>query len=396
MSKLISKHLRDFIEINAVSANTVDSYGVLNEPTYLVFEPIFNFNMPSGLLADEVNVNSALAYLKRIGENARYEQLKVAIQLLKKLVIDSSWSFKSVSGFTDAYSINYDTPIISDGILKFDMHESLDMRVTAILSRIYEATFDQYRFVEVLPANLQEFSVGLLIHELRLFQDPNGYAKALLKYTDTEEPINITDINHYLLHFGKCRFLQSSGSSLFSKLDNENLDIASTNIDIEYKVFTRSYNFNVLANFNSTSEESASKNLSNFGNMSFNSTAFDKPQNNIALNNSISTSTSFNSVRDLLNSPQLTSVKNRAIAVVDLSSTNTSNSNQQNASTSIFENTETTGFAKKQSILSNVFANDVLSDMSNVNNITPEDIYNYLNSRAFVNSRNALSNIFKS
>jgi hypothetical protein len=291
MSKLISKHLRDFIEINAVSANTVDSYGVLNEPTYLVFEPIFNFNMPSGLLADEVNVNSALAYLKRIGENARYEQLKVAIQLLKKLVIDSSWSFKSVSGFTDAFSTNYDAPIISEGVLKFDMHESLDMRVTAILSRIYEATFDQYRFVEVLPANLQEFSVGLLIHELRLFQDPNGYAKALLKYTDTEEPINITDINHYLLHFGKCRFLQSSGSSLFSKLDNENLDIASTNIDIEYKVFTRSYNFNVLANFNSTFEEVASKNLSNFGNMSFNSTAFDKPQNNIALNNSISTST---------------------------------------------------------------------------------------------------------
>ena len=392
MSKLISKHVRDFLELNAVSANTVDSYGILNEPTYLVFEPIFNFNMPSGLLADESNANSALAYLKRIGENSRYANLKVALQSLKKLVVDSAWSFKSVSGFADAYSITYDSPLISDGVLKFDMHESLDMRVTAILSRIYEATYDQYRFVEVLPANLQEFSVGILVHELRLFQDPNGYAKALLKQTDTEEPVNITDINHYLFHFGKCRFLNSSGSDLLSKLDNANIDIAGTNIDIEYKVFTRSYNFNIIANYNETTETASTSNLSDFGNMSFNSTAFNKPANNFATNNNVSSTTAFNSVRDLLKSPQLTAVRNRAISVVDLSS----DTKVQSNSTNIFDTTQNAGFTKKQTSMSNVYANDVLGSLANVNNISPQDVYKYISSDAFNKSRNLLTNIFTS
>jgi hypothetical protein len=56
----------------------------LNDPLYLDFMVIPHFSAKSGLLADESNINSALRYLRDVGETDRYNELKKFIELLLK------------------------------------------------------------------------------------------------------------------------------------------------------------------------------------------------------------------------------------------------------------------------------------------------------------------------
>jgi hypothetical protein len=171
-----------------------------------------------------------------------------SIKQLQDILELSPWSFNTVTGFNDAMHRSFNEPAITDGQLSFEMIESLDMRVSLLIHKILEVVYDQYRKVEVLPRNLQEFSMGLLIHEFRIFKDNSGAVTALFNQSSTTEPTSVTAINHFLLHFGKCRFLQTSGKSMFdSKFDNSNIVQANTNIDIEYKIFTKTFNFNKLA-----------------------------------------------------------------------------------------------------------------------------------------------------
>ncbi|WIC41375.1 hypothetical protein MA9V1_111 [Chryseobacterium phage MA9V-1] len=241
---------------SSIGAAVNGVYADLTEPTYLVFEPIFNFNMPTGLLADESNVNSALAFLKRNGEMARYTQLKNAIASLKIMLQQSPWIFESVTGFSDAMSYEMDAPEITDGKIEMTLHETLDMRVSNFIHTMQQVIYDyNVRIVEILPRNLQEFSMGILIHELRFFQDTNQVASKMLKQFDVNGDAQaVMSSNHFLLHFGKCRILRTSGNNMFKEFSNEDIPAVKMNLDIEYKTFVQTHNFNTLAEYDVTGQ----------------------------------------------------------------------------------------------------------------------------------------------
>lgn len=250
-SKLLDPVAKSFLASEtAINASLNSSNALsLSEPTFLVFEPIFNFAMPTGLFADESYKNSALAYLKRIGESSRYEKLKAAIALLKQVMQQSPWSFESVSGIEDILKRELNDIVIESKHITFTMIESLDMRISSVLFTILECCADDtFRRVEILPKNLQEFSMGILIHEIRIFQNATGAAYAILKDSDTNRATNITATNHFLLNFGKCRFLRSSGASMMSEFSNNTVNEAKQNWDIEFKTFAKTFNFNAIAN----------------------------------------------------------------------------------------------------------------------------------------------------
>lgn len=264
MSNLLSKHAKSFLTTRTAASGTQSSFGLLDEPTYLVFEPIFTFEALSGLFADETYTNSALAHLKRIGEYERYKTLKRAIENLKQLVDESPWSFLSVTGFQDAIVRKLDEPTIEEGMLEFEMRESLDMRVSKIFLSILDVIYDRERLVEVIPRNLQEFSVSLLLHELRIFRGTSSIAKEWLGQDDTSPASDLLKVNHILLHFGKCKLLTSTGKALFDKYSNSDITEAGFNVDIQFMTCARTQNFNDLAGAVSQGSTLSSGNIRRF------------------------------------------------------------------------------------------------------------------------------------
>lgn len=239
--------------------------GDLTEPTFLVFEPIFNFNLTTGLLADESYKNSALAYLKRNGEMARYNKLKNGIATLKIILQQSPWCFEQCTGFGESISRPMDQPEIDDGKIKFMMWETLDMRVSNFIYSILDAMNDSNtRFVEILPRNLQEFAMSILVHEVRVFSNVSGIAQKALKQSADNSPQSIVQTNHFLFSFGKCRFLRTSGDEMFTDFSNEQVNEAKINLDIEFKTLVRSHNFNTLAEYDTAPETESNDDLPSF------------------------------------------------------------------------------------------------------------------------------------
>lgn len=246
---LIDKVANSFRTKESAITNQVTgiTYSDLTEPTYLVFEPIFNFNMQTGLLADESNVNSALAYLKRNNEMTRFNKLYNAIETLKIILSQSPWVFESVTGFNEALDVDMQDVEITEQKLLFTLWETLDMRVSNCIHGILDATYDyNVRQVEVLPRNLQEFSMGLLIHEVRVFNNVNNTASRALNQGEDPSGIAITKTNHTLLHFGKCRIKRSSGNSYMSEFSNVEVPEVKVNLEIEFKRIVRTHNFNTF------------------------------------------------------------------------------------------------------------------------------------------------------
>jgi hypothetical protein len=175
--------------INGVLCNA------LSDPTYLTFRVFFDFNQPSGLLASEVDKysersvqNCALAYLKRIGDIKRYEELKKFIVLLRSIQESAFHCFESCSGLKDAWSRQMKDVVVKDKALEFKLTESVDWRFTTLWSLLRHVLFDYERMVNVLPVNLRTFNMTVYVTELRVFAE-NSFVEdaASKKITDYDE-----------------------------------------------------------------------------------------------------------------------------------------------------------------------------------------------------------------
>ena len=84
------------------------------DPLWIRFKIFFNFSASSGLLANGSNVNSAIAYFKRIGDTVRAEALKDWIDSLKNLSTNYSFLFEEITGLSELVSDNMQEMIPED------------------------------------------------------------------------------------------------------------------------------------------------------------------------------------------------------------------------------------------------------------------------------------------
>jgi hypothetical protein len=249
---LLDKHAQTFStlaqQLTLSDTSIIDAIQSLNDPLFVVFQPIFHFDEPAGLLAAADNENSAIAYLNRIGENSRASVLQHAIDVLKSIQDYAPWSYKEVSGHIDAASADYSEPEFTDNKLEFELYESVDWRISAMLKMFDTVTYNDSRFVEILPRNLQQFSMSLFLSDVRIIlADSAGLNFALFGQDSVLHDVLLTAKNHRLLHFGKCRILRSSGQSAIETLSNSEINESTCNIDIEYKAALQSARFNIIA-----------------------------------------------------------------------------------------------------------------------------------------------------
>lgn len=238
-----------FMKLESSDNNDFASFSELNDPTYLEFLVIPHFESQSGLLASEDHKNSALAYLKRIGETERYKLLKQFIKQYDAMNQKCMWQYKSISGIDEAMNHQMNAPLYDkDSKLTFEMYETIDWRMQSLMSLYKSIAFDTtHRFCEILPANLRRFWMTIYVRDIRiLFNDPEGKNLRDFGRTIDHLDVELTSCNHKMFHFGHCEFDITSGTKQYSSLSSVDITEAEFEIIIKYRTFSESSVFRTI------------------------------------------------------------------------------------------------------------------------------------------------------
>lgn len=237
-----SKEIESFIQIYN-STDVGDSFNVLNDSTLTGFKLFFHFDSPSGLLADEQYINSALAYLKRIGHMNRFSMLQRFIMLLSKINSYCPWMFQSISGLQELYMMPFSN-VYRNTNLDIKTLETIDGKMTSLFQMYRFIAWDDLRGVWVLPPNLRRFSMSIYIYDYRMFSSSSTTAVDLLQ---TVYNTDIRNINHVLFDMGLCEFTNDSGKDFFENVSNVNSEFSTSNIVIKSEKASMSSLFKTIS-----------------------------------------------------------------------------------------------------------------------------------------------------
>lgn len=159
-----------------------------NDPSFVTFRILFDFEpivsndeVMQGLLLNEARDESAVSYLRRMGEQERAQALKEFTWLLERITNDFPWFFKTITGIDGLWKWGY---MNSDGSatqsapvdLTVSCYETVDLRMTALADLYRKATRDRRYFRDLLTMDKKRFNMTVLVGEarnLRTFVESN-------------------------------------------------------------------------------------------------------------------------------------------------------------------------------------------------------------------------------
>jgi hypothetical protein len=156
------------------------------DPTYLGFKLIFDFNpimdLETGLTtsplfapADGSGLESAQAYLSAIGYKEKARMIAEFGGMLKWINQNTPYYFQSIEGVAELWKFMngdvFDPFRANNKVLTINCLEGIDMRITAMADLHRKATRDDY-MRSMLPPNMQEFSMYLMVAEMRKMHSP--------------------------------------------------------------------------------------------------------------------------------------------------------------------------------------------------------------------------------
>lgn len=153
----------------------VKFHGINHRPVGDVgsFVPLDEF--PGGLLYHEDHPDSAIRYLKNIGEYTRAQMLREFIAGIQSLSENTPWFFTKVSGLDSIWQINpADSFRGKEKKLTFELLESIDLKITYLMDLYRKAVYDSVYMRYMLPSNLRLFEMELIVTEIRSMQRPVG------------------------------------------------------------------------------------------------------------------------------------------------------------------------------------------------------------------------------
>jgi hypothetical protein len=140
-----------------------------HDPLTVSFKVLMNYDKTYGLLADESYTDSALAYLNRIGETARYNMLKQWISIWKNFWSDYDFLIQQVDGLAIVENWAPQDNFNESEKIVFQIRETADMLFTGLMATYRQIWHDDIRVVEVLPANLRRFDMSVLVFNANYF-----------------------------------------------------------------------------------------------------------------------------------------------------------------------------------------------------------------------------------
>ena len=172
----------DFINERAIWQKGLSS--IFDEPAWFYFKIFFDFNTNHGLFGGLLNsdyltsaTNSAAKYLYTVRKFHKQEKPKDRINSLYKFAsilsyinTNAPWYFKSIKNLNNAAQPVIDEYSKERFIEIETMPDAIDMRLSTLMSLYSYACYDTMLGKEVIPANLRQFNMTVIV-----FQTPLRY-----------------------------------------------------------------------------------------------------------------------------------------------------------------------------------------------------------------------------
>ena len=189
----------DFINERAIWQKQIGN--AFNDPAWFYFKVFFDFDTHHGLFGSIINEtdirtgeNCAIRYLTYCKDMYHDEDVQSRISALYKftsilsyICLNAPWFFKSVRGL-DKLSVPVLNDFSTERYIELElMPDAIDMRLMNLMSLYKYACFDDYNHKEIIPQNLRQFNMSIVI-----FQAPLRYLHT--SYT-SQKSINVLGID---------------------------------------------------------------------------------------------------------------------------------------------------------------------------------------------------------
>jgi hypothetical protein len=138
---------------------------------------------------------------------------------MKKLIEKYPYIINSITGLDTAYNKNYGIkdPYLGSGDDKITITcwESLDLRVSSMFNRYFNAAYDRQYRRERVPVNLRRFNCSVYVHDVRNF------------FSQRRDPGNrileLTDMYYSVIEFRfyDCEIVPEETGNIFNDISNE-------------------------------------------------------------------------------------------------------------------------------------------------------------------------------
>lgn len=145
-----------------------------SDPFFRNFKILLNTSIKKGLLAPEYNedgsynVDSAEAFLRRIGEDERADMLQGWVELTKSIFRDYEFLIMNIDGLDATFSYVPHQSFKGNENVTVEFRETIDGKIFTWYTLYRDIYYDAIRNVEVIPSNLRRIPMSVIIY-------PSGY-----------------------------------------------------------------------------------------------------------------------------------------------------------------------------------------------------------------------------
>jgi hypothetical protein len=139
---------------------------------------------------------------------------------MRKMTTEYPYIIQGITGLDKAYENHYGVkdPFMGSGDNKITLTcwESLDLRVSSMFNRYFNAVYDRQYRRERVPVNLRRFNCSVYVHDIR-----NFVSKSRSEYVN--RVIELTDMYHSVIEFRfyDCEIVPEETGNIFDNISNE-------------------------------------------------------------------------------------------------------------------------------------------------------------------------------
>ena len=146
---------------------------------------------------------------------------------MKKMTIQYPYIIQGVTGLDTAYNKNYGIkdPYLGSGEDKITLTclESLDLRVSSMFNRYFNAVYDRQYRRERVPVNLRRFNCSIYVHDVRNFVAKSRLNKNGEHKVTYNRLLELTDMYFSAIEFRffDCEIVPEETGNIFNDISNE-------------------------------------------------------------------------------------------------------------------------------------------------------------------------------
>ena len=211
----------------AEKSKSLAQSGVNEMSGMLSNDDIQNNNTPdSGYIQNsaqpvQINRNSSLVVSQTVLDMLGF------ISGMKKMTLDYPYIIQGISGLDTAYNKHYGIkdPYLGSGDDKITLTclESLDLRVSSMFNRYFNAVYDRQYRRERVPINLRRFNCSIYVHDVRNFVAISRLNSDGSYKTSYNRIVELTDMYYSVIEFRfyDCEIVPEETGNIFDNISNE-------------------------------------------------------------------------------------------------------------------------------------------------------------------------------